>query len=65
MDQHGLGARGEPIAVAFNLSPRTVANYHSEIKSKLGVRSDIELVSFCMRQGLAEPLSEPDAGEEL
>ena len=58
-------SRGERIAAAFSLSPRTVANYHSEIKSKLGVRSDIELVSFCMRQGLVEPLSEPDTGEEL
>lgn len=55
----------DEIAAAFNLSPRTVANYHSEIKSKLGVRSDIELVYFCMRQGLVEPLAEPDMGEEL
>lgn len=45
---------------APNLSPRTVANYHSEIKSKLGVRSDIELVYLCMRQGLVASLAEPD-----
>jgi len=49
----------DEIASAFNLSPKTVANYHYEIKSKLGVRSDIELVYFCMRQGLVAPLAEP------
>lgn len=49
----------DQIASAFNLSPKTVANYHSEIKSKLGVRSDIELVYLCMRQGLVASLTEP------
>lgn len=49
----------DEIANAFNLSPKTVANYHSEIKSKLQVRSDIELVYLCMRQGLVESLGEP------
>lgn len=52
----------DQIAAAFNLSPKTVANYHSEIKSKLGVRSDIELVYLCMRQGLVTPLAEPSGG---
>jgi DNA-binding NarL/FixJ family response regulator len=47
----------DEIATAFNLSPKTVANYHYEIKSKLGVRSDIELVYLCMRQGMVEPLA--------
>ena len=51
----------DEIAQAFNLSPKTVANYHYEIKSKLGVRSDIELVYVCMRQGLVAPLAEPGA----
>ena len=46
------------IASAFNLSPKTVANYHSEIKSKLGVRSDIELVYLSMREGLVASLAE-------
>ena len=55
-----LDARStEQIAAAFNLSPKTVANYHSEIKSKLGIRSDIELVYLCMRQGLVASLAEP------
>lgn len=49
----------EQIATSFHLSPKTVANYHSEIKSKLGVKSDIELVYLCMRQGLVASLSEP------
>lgn len=52
----------DQIAASFNLSPKTVANYHSEIKSKLGVRSDIELVYLCMRQGLVTPLAEPSGG---
>jgi two-component system, NarL family, invasion response regulator UvrY len=52
----------DEIASSFNLSPKTVANYHYEIKLKLGVRSDIELVYFCMRQGLVEPLADPGAG---
>lgn len=49
----------EQIATSFHLSPKTVANYHSEIKLKLGVKSDIELVYLCMRQGLVASLSEP------
>ena len=51
----------DEIASAFNLSPKTVANYHYEIKSKLGVRSDIELVYLCMRQGLVASLAAPGA----
>jgi len=53
----------EEIASAYNLSPKTVANYHYEIKSKLRVRSDIELVYLCMRQGLVEPIKAPDASQ--
>lgn len=53
----------DEIASAFNLSPKTVANYHYEIKSKLGVRSDIELVYACMRHGLVAPLAEPGSAE--
>lgn len=46
----------ETIADAFNLSPKTVANYHYSIKSKLGVATDIELVYYCMNHGLIPPL---------
>lgn len=57
-----LDARStDEIASAFNLSPKTVANYHYEIKMKLGVRSDIELVYLCMREGLVAPLDEAGA----
>jgi two-component system, NarL family, invasion response regulator UvrY len=47
----------DEIASAFNLSRKTVANYHYAIKSKLGVDSDIELLYFGLRQGLVEPVS--------
>jgi DNA-binding NarL/FixJ family response regulator len=46
------GRSAEEIAVAFNLSPKTVSNYHYAIKSKLGVSSDVELVLFGLRSGL-------------
>ena len=47
----------DEIASAFNLSRKTVANYHYAIKSKLGVDSDIELLYLGLRQGLVEPVS--------
>lgn len=49
------------IAAAFNLSPKTVSNYHSAIKSKLGVSSDIELVYYGLRNGLVAPMQEPES----
>jgi two-component system, NarL family, invasion response regulator UvrY len=49
----------DEIAGAFNLSAKTVANYHYALKTKLGVSSDIDLVYFCMRSGLVSPLAEP------
>jgi two-component system, NarL family, invasion response regulator UvrY len=42
----------DEIADLMHLSPKTVANLHSLIKSKLGVGSDIELVRLALRQGL-------------
>jgi two-component system, NarL family, invasion response regulator UvrY len=50
----------EEIATAFNLSLKTVSNYHYEIKTKLGVASDIELVHFGLRTGLVGPLQEAE-----
>lgn len=47
----------DEIAGAFNLSPKTVANHHYAIKSKLNVQSDIELVYYCLRHGLVTPLT--------
>jgi DNA-binding NarL/FixJ family response regulator len=46
------GRSAEEIAIAFYLSPKTVSNYHSAIKSKLGVSSDVELVLVGLRNGL-------------
>lgn len=40
------------IADRLSLSVKTVNNYHYVIKSKLGVTSDIDLVYYCMRNGL-------------
>ena len=55
-----LAARStDEIAVALNVSRKTVANYHYAIKSKLGVASDIELLYLGLRQGLVGPVSPP------
>lgn len=43
------------IATTLNLSPKTVANYHYLIKSKLGVSSDVELVHLALRMRIVEP----------
>ncbi len=42
----------EGIAETLHISPKTVANLRTLIKSKLGVGSDIELVRLALRQGL-------------
>lgn len=42
------------IAETLNLSPKTVANYHYLIKSKLGVSTDVELVHVALRLDLIE-----------
>jgi len=42
------------IADTLNISPRTVANHHCLIKTKLGVSSDIELVRLALRQRILE-----------
>jgi DNA-binding NarL/FixJ family response regulator len=42
------------IASALNLSDKTVSNYHYQIKSKLGVKSDIGLVRMALQLGLAD-----------
>lgn len=45
--------KAEQIAQSLNLSEKTVNNYHYSIKSKLGVSTDIDLVYYCMKNGLA------------
>jgi two-component system, NarL family, invasion response regulator UvrY len=42
------------IASVLNLSHKTVCNYHYQIKSKLGVKSDIGLVRMALQLGLAD-----------
>ena len=49
----------EEIAGALHLTPKTVANYHYAIKSKLGVSSDIDLIYLCMRRGLVASSTAP------
>ncbi|MEP6484389.1 MAG: response regulator transcription factor [Rudaea sp.] len=54
--QQLVGGRSPPdIARALNLSSKTIANYHTLIKQKLGVSSDIELVRIALRQNLITP----------
>ena len=49
------------IAKALHISPKTVSNCHYQIKKKLGVATDIELVRLALRLnvfdllGLAKP----------
>jgi DNA-binding CsgD family transcriptional regulator len=40
------------IAKLLNLSAKTVANYHTLIKQKLNVQSDVELVLLAQRQNV-------------
>ena len=45
------------IAETFGLSPKTVANYQTQIKEKLGVDSTAGLVHLALRRGLIRPLA--------
>lgn len=42
------------IARTLNLSAKTIANYHTQIKQKLGVSSDIDLMRVALREQLIE-----------
>lgn len=46
------GQSATEIARTLNLSAKTVANYHTLIKQKLGVSSDVELVRLALRAHL-------------
>lgn len=51
-----LIARGQTvasIATLLSLSGKTVANYHSLIKQKLGIASDVELVLLAQRRNIS------------
>ena len=47
----------EEIAEVLHLTPKTVANYHYALKSKLGVSSDIDLIYYCMRRGMVASMT--------
>lgn len=46
------GCSAEDIGARLSISAKTVQNCHYQIKSKLGVRSDIELTRLALRIGL-------------
>lgn len=46
------GRTTEDIAAILNLSPKTVQNYHYQIKSKIGARTDAHLVWLAIGAGL-------------
>lgn len=46
----------EEIATALHISPKTVSNCHYQIKKKLGVATDIELVRLALRLNVVELL---------
>jgi two-component system, NarL family, invasion response regulator UvrY len=51
------GLTTEQIAESLNLSPKTVQNYHYQIKSKIGARTDTHLVWLAIGAGLVAPES--------
>jgi two-component system, NarL family, invasion response regulator UvrY len=48
------GRTTEEIASFLNLSPKTVQNYHYQIKSKIGARTDAHLVWLAIGAGLVD-----------
>lgn len=54
LQQLVAGQGVEQIARAVHLSVKTVANYQSEIRRKLGVRNAVELLHYVRAQGFAD-----------
>ncbi len=48
------GLNTEDIGVRLNISNKTVANYHTMIKQKLGVSSPVEMVRVAIRHGVID-----------
>lgn len=48
------GVSTEGVGERLNISQKTVANYHTMIKQKLGVNSPIEMVRLAIRHGVIE-----------
>jgi len=53
------GQAAEEIAEALCLSLKTIQNYHSQIKAKLGARTDAHLVWLAIAEGLVLDRREP------
>lgn len=53
------GKTVEEIGALLHISPKTVSNCHYLIKSKLGARTDIDLMHIAFRAGLAKDRFEP------
>ncbi|MAT38039.1 MAG: DNA-binding response regulator [Ectothiorhodospiraceae bacterium] len=49
------GCESKEIASRLSISSKTVQNYHYQIKLKLGVKSDIEMMKSAIRLGLFKP----------
>ena len=48
------GKKVEVVADMLKISPKTVANYYTTIKQKLGVVSPVEMVRLAIRHGLID-----------
>lgn len=48
------GKNAEEIGAALHISPKTAQNIHYQVKAKLGVKSDIELMRLALRLKLVE-----------
>ena len=59
------GMSVEEIADALKLSPKTISNRMSEIRQKLDVRSDVELVRLATAAGLVPWAARPDAAGDF
>jgi DNA-binding NarL/FixJ family response regulator len=58
------GMTVDEIADALKLSPKTISNRMSEIRQKLDVRSDVELVRLATAAGLVPWAARPDVAGE-
>ena len=46
------GVDSNAIAITLNISPKTVANYQTSIKQKLGINNSVEMVRLAIKTGL-------------
>jgi two-component system, NarL family, invasion response regulator UvrY len=59
-----LGRTTEEISEFLHLSPKTVQNYHYQIKSKIGARTDAHLVWLALAAGIVEGETKKTSSEE-